>query len=268
MERIVSIKQVRDLVVEVRNKRRGFVTNFYLDEFKHGIWINKGVLFYEWINDTLFFIKCSDEFWSVFYNSTDWGELKADLKGFSKHYGDTQLCFDIVGRDTQCETMRMLFEELGYHELTSLVRMTRINEPMEYSADNTICRATKSDLETVNGFLHTFFDEKTEQIPYWEELVEYVTQGHVFVYRDNGKVAGFLIYEINATTLYLRYWFTYPDYRDKKVGSKLLRRFFDEGKETKRQMFWVIRSNENAIKRYRHYGFKEENMFDFVMSNK
>ena len=74
----------------------------------------------------------------------------------------------------------------------------------------------------------------------------------------------FLIYELNATTLYLRYWFTHPDYRDTKVGSRLLRRFFEEGKDTKRQLFWVIRTNENAIVRYRPYGFAEENMFDYV----
>ena len=76
---------------------------------------------------------------------------------------------------------------------------------------------------------------------------------------------GHLIFELSASTLYLRYWFTHPDYRDKKVGSRLLRRFFEEGKDTKRQLFWVIRTNENAIKRYKHYGFTEENMYDFVM---
>ena len=40
---------------------------------------------------------------------------------------------------------------------------------------------------------------------------------------------------------------------------------YEEGKDTKRQIFWVIRTNENAIKRYKHYGFNEENMFDYVM---
>ena len=70
---------------------------------------------------------------------------------------------------------------------------------------------------------------------------------------------------MNNTTNYLRYWFTHPNYRDKKIGSKLLRHFFKIGEDTKRQIFWVIQSNENAIKRYRHYGFKEENMFDYVL---
>ena len=113
--------------------------------------------------------------------------------------------------------------------------------------------------------MYAFFDEQTEQIPYYEELLNYVSQGHVLVCEEDGMMAGFLIYELNTTTLYLRYWFTHPDFRDKKVGSRLLRRFFDEGKDTKRQLFWVIRTNENAIMRYRHYGFTEENMYDYVM---
>ena len=78
-------------------------------------------------------------------------------------------------------------------------------------------------------------------------------------------MVGFLIYELKATTLYLRYWFTHPDYRDRKVGSRLLCRFFEEGKDTKRQLLWVIRTNDNAIKRYRHYSFVEENMYDYIM---
>ncbi|MBA4320402.1 MAG: N-acetyltransferase, partial [Flavobacterium sp.] len=41
-----------------------------------------------------------------------------------------------------------------------------------------------------------------------------------------------------------------------------------KGRNTKRQLFWVIKSNENAIKRYLHYGFKEEKMYNFVMINK
>ena len=50
-------------------------------------------------------------------------------------------------------------------------------------------------------------------------------------------MAGFLIYELSNATLYLRYWFTHPDHRDKKVGSRLLRRFFEEGKDTNGSCF-------------------------------
>jgi GNAT superfamily N-acetyltransferase len=85
------------------------------------------------------------------------------------------------------------------------------------------------------------------------------------VCEEDGNLAGFLIFELSSATLYLRYWFTHPDFRGRKVGSRLMRRFFEEGKETRRQILWVMRTNEDAMEKYRHYGFVEEDMFDHVM---
>ena len=265
MQKIQSIEQLRLLPSEVRAKRKGFLTNFYLDEAKHGLWIEKGVCEYEWVSDTLFIVKKSETFWNVFYCTTFLEAFSTDLENFKSRYPETIMMFDIVGRDVQCTPMVKLFKEQGFTEATSLVRMTRMTGPMEYVPDNSIRRANPNEVLSIHGLLHQFFDEKNEQIPFAEELERYANEGRLLVCEENDILAGFLIYEINATTLYLRYWFTHPDFRDKKVGSRLLRRFFEEGKDTKRQLFWVIRSNENAIKRYKHYGFVEENIYDFVM---
>lgn len=214
---------------------------------------------------TVFIVKLSPSFWNIFYCSTSIEDLGNDLSAFLGMHAAATMIFDIVGRDVQCQPVVELFCANGCHEATSLVRMTKPTSPIEYVVDDTVRCAEEVDMPEISRLLHAFFDEQTEQIPYDEELQEYARQRHVLVCEENGKLAGFLIYEINATTLYLRYWFTHPDFRDKKVGSRLLRRFFEEGKDTKRQLFWVIRSNENAIKRYKHYGFAEENMCDFVM---
>ena len=37
---------------------------------------------------------------------------------------------------------------------------------------------------------------------------------------------------------------------------------------TKRQMHWVISTNDNAIKRYKHYGYIAESLYDYVLLNK
>lgn len=265
MEQVKSIEQLQKLSAEIRSLRRGYITNFFLDSEKHGLWIAKNDCYVEHKNNTLFVIKQSPKFWNVFYCSTTLDEFSHDLSIFFAEYPTKTMIFDIVGRDIQCQPVVELFRNKGCKEATSLVRMTKITTPMEYVADSTIRKATEQDVPVVNQLLHTYFDEQTEQIPYDEELLNYAQQSRILVCEEECKMAGFLIYEINATTLYLRYWFTHPDYRDKKVGSRLLRRFFEEGKDTKRQLFWVIRSNENAIKRYKHYGFVEENMLDFVM---
>ena len=263
MIEVQSIEQLQAQVNEVRKQK--ILTNFYLDPVKHATWIAKGDCFAERAGDTLFIIRLNADFWNVFYSSTTIDQLSVDLQLFvSEHPGRTMM-FDIVGRDSQCQPIVTMMKDLGFQESTLLMRMVRIGTPLEYAEDSSVRKAEEEDIPYVSKLLHGFFDDHTEQIPYDEELFDYARQGHVLVCEEKGCLAGFLIFELNGATLYLRYWFTHPDFREKKVGSRLLRRFFEEGRETKRQLFWVICSNENAIKRYKHYGFKEENMYDYVM---
>lgn len=265
MQPVQSIEQLRTMSSEIRALCKGFLTNFYLDEAKHAVWIVKGDCFVEHVGETLFIIKQSPAFWNVFYCSTSIEQLSSDIQQFQlKNVGQTMM-FDVVGREVQCQPLVEMFRENDCIEATSLVRMTRLTVPMDYIEDASIRGASENDVPIVSQLLHDFFDARTEQIPYDEELEDYVRHGHVLVSEEQGRVVGFIIYELNTSTLYLRYWFTHPDFRNKKVGSRLLRRFFEEGKDTKRQLFWVIRTNENAIKRYKHYGFIEDNMYDFVM---
>lgn len=265
MQIVTSFENLQHQVAEIRSLQLGFITNFYPDAIKHGLWIAKGHCFIERINNSLFIVKISPTFWNVFYCTTTIDVFGNDLVTFQLKHPDTTMMFDIVGREKQCLPIVALFKAKGCDESTSLVRMIRMTEPISYGSDLSIRYAKDIDLPVIDQLLHSYFDEHTEQIPYYEELEEYIRQSHVLVCVENGKIAGFLIFELNSTTLYLRYWFTLPDSRDHKVGSRLLRRFFEEGKNTKRQLLWVIRDNENAIVRYRHYGFAEENMYDYIM---
>ena len=267
MQIIESFNDLQRQVVEIRSLRLGFITNFFPDIEKHSLWIEKRHCFTERINDSLFIIKKSNSFWSVFYCSTTMEELGIDLSVFHARYPKETIVYDLVGRDVQCSSLVELFKASGCHESTSLVRMTRMTVPIEFVSDSSVRYAVEQDLFWISEQLHKYFEERTEQIPFNEELEEYIKKGHVLVCEEDGQMAGFLIYDLNATTLYLRYWFTSPEYRDRKVGSRLFRRSFEEGKDTKRQILWVIRTNENAIVRYYHYGFFEENMYDFVMQH-
>ena len=97
-----------------------------------------------------------------------------------------------------------------------------------------------------------------------EELEKMVEQKHVLLNMREGHVAGMLLFDLNAT-LYLRYLLVLPEYRSQGVGSELFRQFLWEGRETKQQILWVNQANENAIVRYEHYGFKKENMYDYII---
>lgn len=263
MIQIRSIEQLQQQVAGARKQR--FITNFFLDPEKHSVWIARGDCYTKQVGETLFIIRVEKGFWNVFYSSTTIEQLAKDLQFLFAEYNNQTMMVDVVGRDMQCLSIVEMMKELGCKEATSLVRMTRVGEPLDYIPDPTVRTATLEEVSLVFDLLHQYFDAQLEQLPYEEELMDFARQGHLLVCEEEGVIAGFLIYELNATTLYLRYWFTSPAFRDKRIGSRMFRRVFEEGKGTKRQILWVIRTNENAIKRYRHYGFKDENMYDFVM---
>jgi len=269
MDRIKSVVQIQQLVAEVRAKRRGFLTNFYLDVEKHSVWIDKGVLFFLWEGDTCFLIRKKEKFWNVYFVSTGFEDLEKGIRMLEINSEGAPLMVDVVGRKDQCGALVGLFLKCGYRFSTTFVRMTRIPSVGEkWLASEKVKLVSLEKVKEIEELLYQFFEDKNEQIPYYEELAFYAKLGHVLACVENDKMMGFLIYEKSPSTLYLRYWFVHPDFRDKKVGSDLMNRFLEQGKDTKRQLFWVRQDNENALNRYRHYGFKEDDMFDYIMTNK
>lgn len=269
MEILQNIEQIQVLIAELRNLRKGYITNFYIDNFKHQIWIGNGDFKFEQIGETLFLFRFSDNFCNLFYCTTTIEELEFAFIQLEKKYPELVKMVDIVGAEIQCMPIKKMLEKIGYYTYRQLVRMSKLtpSENTEIINQN-VYFATLKDSKIIRQLLLQNFDARCEQIPYQEELDEYVKNKHILVYKESGVILGFVIFESNRTTNYLRYWFVHPNHRDKKIGSVLLNSFFYEGRQTRRQLFWVITDNENAIKRYRHYGFIEENLFDFVMSNK
>lgn len=266
MRKIESFRQITDLSAAVRNRREGYITNFYPDPFKHQVWIDRGAVFFEVLGKTVFIIKDNGSFWNVFYMSTSIEELRISVSSFAESNGNIPLVMDIVGRKEQCAPIVVVMEDIGFNRSSSLVRMQRLTSAEDdFPVIEGVSAAAEEDLTEISGCLHEYFNERLEQIPYDEELLEYIRGKHVLTAKDRGRICGFLIFEKNASTLYLRYWFTRPEYREQRVGSKLLRQFFHEGLSTKRQILWVMEDNVNAIKRYIHYGFVNENMYDSIM---
>jgi ribosomal protein S18 acetylase RimI-like enzyme len=268
MQQVFQLSTLLDAIAEIRNLRKGFITNFYLDEEKHGLWIKKGCLFVEKIEDTLFVVKKNEGFWNVFFNSTTFASFQIDLHRFTYANKQLTLMFDIVANNRMITDFSNVFSKEEYNKYTTLVRMSRISLNNETKPSEGVFFANRGQGTEILDILNCYFDRLTEQIPYLEEINKMIDNHEVVVCEKDGKIIGFAIYELSKSTLYLRYWFVHPDYRNMKVGSRVLRQFFYNGKNCKRQQLWVIETNENAIKRYENYGFKAENLYDIVYTNK
>lgn len=269
MKKVGSFEEIQFLLNEVRSLKKGFITNFYLDPFRISLWCRYDSLFYVCYADTIFFLRHREKFINLYYCSVSEEALRNILPVFLKKYSALAFVIDLVGTESVVTGKRIFLDE-GFEEHTSLVRMSRIGAPIIDKAESPVIieEAMEQDIFSIAELYDRYFDPYSEQIPLKEELMQWVGTGHLLINQDAGEIAGFLIYDRIGVTLYLRYWFTHPDYRERKIGSALFREFLRRGADTKRQMFWVIGSNENAIKRYIHYGFYEEKMFDYVLIKK
>ncbi|WP_459189869.1 GNAT family N-acetyltransferase [Parabacteroides sp. APC149_11_2_Y6] len=263
MNKIESIDELNCYFNDVRQKREGFLSNLYMNHFKYTLWIEKGELYFIKKNNCYFIIRKSDAVNNLFYITTDIESLQDGLEAVLPQIS-FRVMIDLVG-DTRVESLKQLFLDNGFVEYEYIYRMCRVGSPCYKEPHADIVFAIDSDADDVYTLLCNNFDFLSEQIIEREELDKFISEKCVLLYKQDNKVCGFIIFELNGYTLYLRYWFVSPEYRNLHIGSKLFNAFMYQGRETKRQMFWVLANNKNAIKRYKHYGFKEEKMYDYVL---
>jgi ribosomal protein S18 acetylase RimI-like enzyme len=263
-----------DFFTEAMNYSKSFrkknCTNYYYDSVKSRSLILNEKLFFVKINEVIFVFKRNKEFLNVYFYASDSNQLYYSLYILLQTYPDLIFIFDIVSRSTESDVL-MAFKKSNFNIYTSLVRMNRISEGYslnEFINDQYLKVAEVAESIEVFNLLNTYFDPMAEQLPTRDEIIDYSNNGNILVYKYHNKVVGFVIYQLVGLTLYLRYWFVAPEYREMKIGSKLFNFFLFTGKKSKRQLFWVIQTNHNAIIRYEHYGFIKEKMFNFVLINK
>jgi|TergutMp193P3_1026864.scaffolds.fasta_scaffold00239_9 ribosomal protein S18 acetylase RimI-like enzyme len=266
MDSVHSYSQIQDAIVVIKSHRKKFMMNFYISEERCDLLIRRQLIFYVNMQECMFILQKDHNFYHVYYIAVDKNALMKSLEILTKKYSNDIFISDIVGVKTAVDEISSVYEQLGFEKYIGLYRMSRtknLNEPQQLSEK--IEYATLEHTERIQLLLEKYFDPCSEQIPLTEEIQKWIETKNIVIVAEKENIAGLVIFEINGLTSYLRYWFVHPDYRDKKIGSALLRRFFHECRATKRQLFWVIESNENAIARYKHYGFESEQLFDQIM---
>ncbi len=270
MEKITKLDFFINASNFVKSFKKKSITNYYFNSAKSEDLINKEKLFEITIGEVVFLFKQNGYYLNLYYYASDLSELGKGLENLVSIYSDLTLIVDVITTEIDSELLKV-FCHNEFNVYTSLVRMNRIsnsNLKIEEVTDQNLKVANQEDSLEVFNQLNSFFDTKAEQLPTLDEVVLWTNNENVLVYKLENKVAGFIIYQLIGVTLYLRYWFVSPLFREKKLGSKLFNYFLLKGRASKRQLFWVIQTNENAIVRYEHYGFKAEKMYNFVLINK
>lgn len=266
MDKVLSYEQIQSFVSEIRSLRKGFVSNFFWDPNKHPYWIADGNFFFMRKNACVLMFHQKEEFCNLFYISTDMAVVS---EAAASVCFATTCVVDIVCRDEGSEE-KIQLQHAGFSPYQHLFRMSHIGLMADdsWEVDQDVMFGTNEDVKLLHDALVKNFDPLSEQLPSVEELGDFIKQKQVLVIKEGENLCGFIIFEVIGMTWYLRYWFTCFTYRNQGVGAKLLKSSLFLAKETKRQILWVISDNENAVKRYEHYGFKRELMNDYVLIKK
>jgi len=263
MRKIESYQQIQDFVRQIRELRQGFVTNFYWDDNRHPYWIADSSFEFEQSPDCILMVHRCKEFANIFYIATSFAAFGEMLQA---HHLEGTLVADVVCKGEGINEQDA-FTNMGFVRYQHLYRMSHVGNIIgtDWVKDPRVKYGEKDDIFLVYNDMQKDFDPLAEQLPTIIELEDYAKRKQLLVIKDGDNLCGFLIFEITGVTWYLRYWYTSPDYRNQGIGAGLLRTSLLYGVESKRQIFWVIADNENAIKRYEHFGFTRENMNDYVM---
>lgn len=251
-----------------RLKSKEMKTNFFITESQFNNLKTKGYIV-AYSTDNGCFVFVEDNGFTRFYFIVS--EVKAlfnALEFIDVEYNEGVITIEIAGKREYLLPLQSLFSENNFYQYSSMVRMSKVRRN-EVEVDlNDIYLLDVDKKRELQELFSRYFDKFVERIPSEEEIDEFIDNKCIYYYSDNDDIQGFIIFEHQGFTSHLRYWFVHPEYREKKIGSKLIQLFFAEGETVKRELFWVIESNENAIKRYKHFGFVEEDMHNMILINK
>jgi ribosomal protein S18 acetylase RimI-like enzyme len=257
---------VEQRIQEIKLGAAQFTTNAFLTPAKLGAWIGSAELFGLPLSGCVFLLRKDRDFHHLYYFAASPTDLLHSLPVLDRDVPGTVVC-DVVGKRADVDAVSPLLGNGGFRKLASLYRMVKImsgpGEPD--AADSGVVPAENADAQEVVHLLNTAFDPYVEQIPHPAEIAAAIGNRNILIVKRGGEVAGLLHFELAGLTATVRYWFVGPAYRGQGIASSLMRRFLAQCGKAKRVVLWVRAANDNAIARYRHFGFVSEDLADEVL---
>lgn len=267
MERFSRFEDLQAALQRVKSRPGPFLTSFYAGPEQARRWIEGPGLYHLQSEGALLLLRPDGDFFHLYHAAAGAGALAGALRpgaGWPEH---ADLAADLIGRHDDVRVLAALYRDCGFRDHVELVRM-RCTIDAAHAEDGGGAgaeAAAESDAGQVLAFLAQYLDPLAEQVPAPDEVRAMARRGEALLVRDGGALAGVLLWETTGLSVVLRYWFVSHQSRGRGVGARLIRTFFQRVSHCRRVVLWVIAGNDDAIAKYRHYGFDIEPMADQVM---
>jgi GNAT superfamily N-acetyltransferase len=264
-----SINAVFDATQSIKAGASSFCTNFFPVQRKLQEWIDHGELLMEIRGKAAFFLRSDRDFWRFYFCATDAAALGQEIAALPDSRS-RRLVTDVVGSETVSRELIAVLTSAGLRPYSRLQRMTRsgVADPTpKPDTGHRVIRAEQSDSKAAAALLERAFDPLADQLPFLREIEAAIAAQQILAVKTEGKVAAILFFETQGFASVVRYWAVDDRFRAKGAGSALMRRYLELNAVVKRFTLWVVADNENAIEKYRHYGYEADGLVDQVLVN-
>ena len=195
-----------------------------------------------------------------FFYAGDKETVNSNIKklSFEEFY---PLVADVVCRFS---TEADIFNGTQFKQYMRLIRLFMGKTTIDDRPMECVCFADQSQIPSIEALLDGEFDLLVDQIPDRTAIEDAIKHHEILVLMDGTTLAGFLWHETKGKSSTIRYWCVSPEFRDQKIGGRLLKSYLAHCKNSIRHTLWVKEDNGNAIKRYEHYGYKADNTYDYI----
>jgi ribosomal protein S18 acetylase RimI-like enzyme len=269
MTSVGAVDQVFEAVQRAKADAPAFCTNFFPIQSKLQAWVRNGELLLETRGRSVFFLRRDRDFLRLYFSSASEDALQADLNGWST-IRDEPLVLDVLGNTVALDAWLRRLGPAGFRQYTRLQRMAR---PVQTVPSAPVEEESKADFasagegQAVLALLEELFDHYADQLPMLSELESAIENRQVLRVSCDGQLAAVLFFETQGLTSSIRFWAVAEGFQSRGLGAALIRRYFSLHASVRRFTLWVTSDNQNAIQKYRHYGYSADGLADLVLAN-
>lgn len=258
--------QVWDAMQSAKAGASAFCTNFFPVESKLRNWIEHSELFAELRHGATFFFRKDRDFVRLYFCAADPAALQRETEACPALKTE-RVVTDLVGQESMVNDLLPVLAPAGFRRYTRLQRLTRMGRPESAADAPPVGFAEPAEGPAVLGLIESIFDPYGEQLPRLYEIEFAIAHRQVLVARLDGELAGLIFFETQGQASTVRFWAVAEKFRSLKVGSALMRHYLKIHAPVRRFTLWVNAGNEDAVRKYRHYGYAPDGLIDQVLAS-
>ena len=272
MSPITTVNQVSDAIQQAKTGAAAYCTNFFPTPGKLQAWVQRLELVGEVRAGAAFFLRKDRDFWHFYFSAAAPAVLQRETSSVPELKTE-RLVADLVGPEAALGDSLATLESAGFRRYRRLTRLSRLSQPDQPPATpaevspSPVGLADPGDRPAILDLLDRSFDHYADQIPMPYEIDTAIEARQILAIKCDGALAALLFFETQGFTSTIRYWVVAEPFQSRGCGSALIRHYFAAQSAVRRFILWVTADNENALQKYRHYGYVPDGLVDHVLLN-